>query len=516
MLTVTQRIHQLETDLAKTAADSLKGALVWMQKYLAPNIEYWDWPTQDYQISEDTYVTVAFIGLGWVIGLQRELEPKAAHLASIEQQLIDQLADLTKEVPAEAQLRLSVVPWTPASLDALQSTLTPLGAECRVDGLKMTIRIDDSTFKLDFETETLKCEMLDRRSETSLREVLSQIKRFGSKEFSGADWCAFKRRRLTTVTFTADEAAYFADPNLQMDPQRLYESKTEHTTSRLLVQEGGDTICVGKIGFPQAPYHLGITNPRLFLELDTSNLDVVRLTRDDLTTYLSYRWVSHYTSLWEYLVFEDLYTHIDDMRASQSDSDITTESYYRKYRQLSALRAEIEFLNRLEKGKVKSYVPPTLAISTSYIHGTPESNESGILEWLQNRLIPATVTRLNTDPLSGAIPALRLEESRLENTLSAASQAAGLRMQRTLQALQFAFLLAAAAQLLSLIPLGPFLDELLRRTALGAELTSVGERLGFQTDLSAGLTNLVLMGITTYALLKLANSRIIRRASDAT
>lgn len=515
MLAVTERIHMLDSDLAKQAADNLKRSLVWMKKYLAPTTEFWDWPAQRYQVSEDTHVTVAFIGLGWVIGLERKLPQDASHLPSIEQSLINQLKKLTSAVPTEAQLRLSVAQWTSASLTHLEQSLEGIGAKCRRRGLTLDITLDGASFAFNFEDETLRCDVLDRRTEGTLRSILAQIKLFGAHDFKGADWCAFKRRRLTTIVFAPSEADNFSNLDLQLDVQRLYADSTKPTWSKLVITESGQKTQVGRIGFPQAPFHLGFTHPRLFLELDQEKFETVDLGLVDLETYLSYTWVSHYTRLWEYLVFEDLYTHVDEVRGYRDDADITTNAYYLKYRDLSALRAEIEFLDRLDQGEVKGYLPPRSLVSTTYAIGSAETDEAGILEWLQNRLIPSTVTKLTTDPLKGAIPVLRLEENRLETALSAASQSAGLRMQRTLQALQFAFLLAAAAQLMTLIPIGDALDELVQRTIVGDWLVDLEDRLGLIADLSASMTNIVALAALVFALLKFSNSNVVRRVSDA-
>ena len=74
MVAVTERVLALDNELAAEASENLKRSLVWMEKYLAPTTEFWDWPAERHQIDVDTHIYVTFIGLGWIVGLERELK----------------------------------------------------------------------------------------------------------------------------------------------------------------------------------------------------------------------------------------------------------------------------------------------------------------------------------------------------------------------------------------------------------------------------------------------------------
>ena len=196
------------------------------------------------------------------------------------------LLQLTRGLP----LRLAPpqrTPWATKRSKHIAQVIRNAGFDVASQGQTVSVFHDNGAMIIDLAHEVLLTNGLDRDSEVVLRRLLLQIRAFGNQEFRGADWCAYKRRRLTIVEFTAAEETLDDNLHLQLDPRGLFADQTSPTVSRLFVDEDAHSAAQWRVGFPQAPYHLGVIQPRLFLErLPPTGDSPPALTDHAIRTYL--------------------------------------------------------------------------------------------------------------------------------------------------------------------------------------------------------------------------------------
>lgn len=458
MLGVAENLLALSPQQTKATADDLRRAMVWMKKYIGPTSEYWRWKPFSQPVGHQVELRVSFVGLGWLVGLERHTSDDDLDARLVEQELVSMLDKITSTVPVEAVLRLKASPWSNKDLADLKKYLNArLGAKVSHRGSGLLL---PSGIILTLgEKERLQAVGLSKAMDMSVRTLLRDIKEWvnDTKNFEGADWCAYKRRRLTTLTFRVEQGLLSPTPEdfrLTDETTGLYQRQGDGDFD-LVYERGEKETPIASVIFPVYPYHLGVLNPRMVVRAVPS-CDAPRL--ENLQRYYSYLWVNHYTRLWRYLELEDQFAYTGNVRRLRELDDSEVYSYVSRLLAADELRASIDLANRVDDGKLSAYKPP----HDELILESGKSEGLVAAQCLRLTLIPSTVTQLSTDPLRTAPRELQEATSELIRTYSTFAQAASLRMQRSLQVLQVLFVVAGVAQVLSLVPIAAILAGLLR------------------------------------------------------
>ncbi|WP_149261084.1 hypothetical protein [Actinomadura sp. K4S16] len=455
MLDVAQALLDMLPQQRTETADSLKRSMVWMRKYIGPTSEYWDWVTFEEPIDQSTNLRVSFIGLGWILVLKRHFVSGVVSPALVERELATAMDHITQNIPLEAVLRLRAKPWDQASIARVYRYLNNAGHAVENERTNPhVIKFDGFEITLD-DGETLVSKAgISNQLDLAIKKSLRDVKRWANDEgrFEGADWCAYKRRRLTTVVqAVADLTPSEGDFEFTNDPSGDYRRSQQRGFDRISLQSSPDKpFC--SIVFPAYSYHQGILNPRMMIrtteEWNSESVEIV-------ARYYSYLWVNHYTRLWRYLEFEDQFTYTSDVRRIRELDEDSYYSYGRRMRAVDTLRAGIELGNRIDEGKVAAYRPPhdVFCIEAGVAH------DVSMLERLRTTLISSTVTSLKEDPLRRAPEVLEHAVRELGRSYENFAQAASLRMQRSLQILQVVLLVGALAPFLLLVPIPEVIDS---------------------------------------------------------
>jgi hypothetical protein len=465
MLAAAEALFQLLPPDESDAAINLKRAMVWMVKYIAPTSEFWDWPVVAAELREQTSLRVTFIGLGWVIAVLRDIDPDGlVEPAEVETELSELLDRITDHVDVQAVARLKSTEWTARDIRLAVKRLRRGGYRARADIRGRAIRVGDTHIDLR-DGEVVTIPRISRASDATTRAILGTIKQWANagNRFEGADWCAYKRRRLTVVVTEAPEAS----TREHLDPADIELLDVARTQQVMASPDSFDTVefdttgtgkwqYIGSIAFPRYAYHLGVIHPRVLVR---SAVSAPRSELTEFLQYVSYLWVSHYTRIWRYLDFEEQFAYAHDVRRLKELDDQALNRYSRRALRVEELRNRIELMNRIDDGEVNAYIPP--AAHFRFAAGRPDTDSS--IARLRTTLIPSTVTQLRVDPLEKAPQILEYAANELIRSYGIFTQAASLRMQRVLQILQLLFVVAAVAQVLSWIPIAELLHSFMDR-----------------------------------------------------
>jgi hypothetical protein len=457
MLAVAEALLTLAPQQSVTTAENLKRSMVWMVKYIAPTSEFWTWQHFEQPIDNETNLRVNFIGLGWVVGLVRRFTVhNQVNPLHVERQLCEIMDKITAGITVDAVARLKSTAWQHKQIYALAKYLRANGHQTTVSVSTATLTIDDITIVLG-EQERVIIPHASSEVDQKVRKILTDIKRWANngKRFEGADWCAYKRRRLTVVlrdVASGREHPTAGDLALTGESSGLYvrSSPTDYDLVDRQVTPG-TSIRVASIVFPLYGYHTGVIHPRTVVRANKSADPAVI---QELVRYTSYLWVNHYTRMWRYLDFEDQFAYASDVRRVRELDDHALVGFSQRALRIEELRSRIELLNRIDAGTISAYVPPHDSFSF-----TPGNAGAGsVVAQLRSTLIPSTITQLSADPLVRAPAILEDAAGELSRTHAIFVQTASLRMQRVLQVLQVLFIVAAVAQVLTLIPIADAID----------------------------------------------------------
>jgi hypothetical protein len=451
MLVAADNLFQLLPTQHMEVAENLRRSMVWMVKYIAPTSEFWDWQTFEEPFDNQTHLRVKFIGLGWLIALTRRFySTDQVSPISVERDLSQILSKITGHVPVHAVARLKSTPWSVDNLKVLAKALRSTYPEMKINGKTKMLTAPDIQVLFEAQ-ERVRLSRISSELDGQVHQILGNIKRWANSnnKYEGADWCAYKRRRLTTVVKRVPPSRLDPDQSdiaLTNEPTGLYERKHPNCFDHIEKNGSSGSGSVGTIMFPIYPYHTGVINPRTVIRVTGG---IAQADLSELLHYVSYLWVNHYTRLWCYLDFEDQFAYASDIRHLKELNEPMLAGYTGRALHLEELRSIIEMQNRIADGKISAYKPPRAKFIFT---GTAEG--VSVIESLRRTLIPSTITQLQIDPLVGAPDILRHASVELNQAYGTFSQAASLRMQRLLQILQTVFILAAAATVLALVPIG--------------------------------------------------------------
>jgi hypothetical protein len=198
MLQLTENVESLGPEAAKVAFVDLKRAMVWMERYIAPTSEFWEWTNGSFDIDAETTLHVQLIGFGWAVSVSSKKAHEASELEAEEARLIQILDKLTGHIPARAVLRMKSSGWTPRQLREVSKTIRAHGIGCRAE--ETALSLPALGVKIDaIPEERLECASVSRINSQAIEKVLSIIKQYANRTYEGAGWCAYQRRRLTVV-----------------------------------------------------------------------------------------------------------------------------------------------------------------------------------------------------------------------------------------------------------------------------------------------------------------------------
>lgn len=485
-----------------TAHENLMRSMVWLEKYIAPTTEFWDWPPVREQVSDDVWLKLTFVGLGWVVALEAETELDSLQAVErLETNLIEILQRITSHLELDAVLRLKSTAWSRSDVEAARKNAIAHG--CPIDMVHTLRRRATSPTLVLNQQEALKAAGMSRQEESHLLESLRATKQFVNLEhtFQGANWCAFKRRRLTVLRLDGKAPGI----NEQLFCTNSVDAGFEPTTMSDTVQVFHESQRFqAEIMFPRWGFHLGGVHPRAIITLRTSDADLI----DRTSSYLSYLWISHYTRIWYYLHFEDLFAYVHDLRARKSYNEKDLDLHFSQLLDLDRLRDEIALMNRVDGSDLPSYEP-----HHDRVVSLRSERDPGAIYHLRTHLIPSTVTQLQSNPLGAAPDILESAKNALAASYGTYSQYAALRMQRSIQVLQLLFIIAAAAQILTVVQIGALLDSAiwvgwLSESGLGKHVRAVGLHVATTgIDMSLSCFNaLVLAVLVVIALLVLRST----------
>lgn len=503
MLQVADRVEHLGAVEAKTAFKDVKRALVWMEKYIAPTSEFWDWSSDLFTIDQATTLNIQLVGYGWVITLSSTRAVSDVDVLGEEARLIQLLDQLTQHIPVSAVLRMKASRWRTDELDDVTHVLRKQGIECQrrgatlsFPGLGLTIYTEPG--------ERLEYGAISRKTAAQVENILSAIMNYANKDFQGAGWCAYRRRRLTLIQKRGDELLSTEDEALL---QSTHPTLGGPILSSRVANEHGP---LATLSFVRAKYHKGNIHPRALLASSGSVSDL-----RSLSTYVYYLWNTHFTRMWLYLIFEDAYVFAHSQRSSKEYVDPKILHYWQNILDTDQIIAELHTIERVDSGKFQSYVPPhTIFHETPMWQGTAKL---GPIEYLRTWLIEATTTQLLEDPLKRAIVLLEDLDAGMKTALDLFVQTVNIRMQKTLQILQFLFVVAAIAQVLQLMSIAPdlaaLLDQALQHVPWYARLAAQYSASAVSAA-EATVINLLLLALLTAVCVVLLKTRAVRNTLD--
>src|SRR5260370_24787033 len=439
MLRLAENLEGMEPVEAKRAFKDIKRTMVWMERYIAPTSEFWEWSTDSFDIDGDTILTVQLIGFGWIVAVTSKRARKENDLGGEEKRLINIMNRLTHHIPVKAVLRLKSSRWTKNELEEVASLLQLNTIICEVD--QQSLNFPALKAKLYTEPdEKLEFSSITRNTGQQLEKIIAIIKEYANRKNEGAGWCAYQRRRLTLVHKIGSEEVTPSDLRFIAHPE--YGMQGEVITSRVKVSNlNSATFC-----FYKAKYHTGNIHPRALIASPES-LDGLK----ELTNYAYYLWNSHFTRIWLYLLFEDKYAYADNLLSSRQYVDPQILHYWQNLLKTDEILADMHRYERIDTGQFQSYHPPHDKFVEESTHIAGFSSEIEPIKWLRSFLIEASTTQLYKDPLKGAVVLLEDLDEQMKTALNLFVQTVEIKMQRTLQILQFLFIIAALSQLIQLI-----------------------------------------------------------------
>lgn len=462
MLDIIKRAEGLSNVNTSQYAEDLKRAMVWMEKYIAPTAEFWNWKEETYSLDDSrTSLRVSFIALGWVIAVTREYDASTTVDPAAEEALLCKHLDkLMAGVPTGALARISSKTWDKKHVVQVSKYLKGQNIAHRIVDSHTALQFEGDyagiRIKLDGDWEYVTCPSCSVQTDHRVIQLLKKIKDYENKDgkWQGADWCCFTRRRLTLV-----HRKFNRGQHKPTEVDFKFTDATDLQTRRwsdqydLVCEVGDNKDCEDPLAtllFPQYAYHRGIGHTRATIG---TQCDIENDTYVELRKLVSYLWVNHYRRIYRYLQFENHFAYSATLRHTSGLNDMAVERYSSRVIALEELRAGIEYLIRVENGELNAYAP-SRRFSFQNVTQGEESNESR----LRTNLILSDITELTEDPLKGAPVVVDHVLGELLRTHSAYAQNASLRMQRSLQFLQFLFVFAAAVQLLVLLPIAEIFD----------------------------------------------------------
>lgn len=516
MLRVADKLTALDPDKLGLAGDNLKRSIVWMARYIAPTKHFWDWPSFKHQIEDGPEFRVVFVGLGWLVSLRQAIcSTDTDAVVASEGYLADLLTRITGDVSVEAVCRLKSTDWTPTDLRALTKHLRKDYGNSAVTLSGRRVHVGEVV--LNFSNgETVYHPRLSEALDSETRELLLKVKAWANADgkFQGADWCGYKRRRLTLLikningsVDTPEESDFLFSDRPGASYARI--DRANYDTVYRTNPDGMLEAVLGYVVFPRYGFHLGVTNPRVVLGLSGGVGQPAEIER--LVDYLSYLWVNHYTRLWLYLEFEDHYSFVDSLWRRPQLTDQALHDYSKRSIRVEELRQRIQGVNVVDAGQSAAYIPP----HESFKFEPKVPGATSAPRYLRTSLIPhSTVTQLEMDPLLAAPQILEDAARDLERMYGFFAQTSSLRMQRALQILQILFVFAAAIQFVLLVPLADALDANVLALLEGiAPYESAVAFLHSQLeipeslDLSLSLWRLLVVSVLTYAAFLILRSR---------
>lgn len=443
--------------LSEIEANSLRRHLVWMRKYIAPTSEFWEWPPISQRISNTHHLTIRFIGIGWIVAINGKINAEKS-LVDHEKDSIRLLESITGDIPTVAVARLKSGGWNPQERRRLRNTLRNSRVKAKIVH-KTELRLHDTNVSISLNTaEEVTLRSASRTDEMIARGVLLELKSWANAQgrLQGADWCAFGRRRLTKLVRISGSISpdTVTTGFIWGHTAGFVGARTDDYDEVSLDLTSGSKW---GLQFPNLPYHQGVVHPRcgIYLKAGESNLAV------KVGDYVSYLWANHYTRIKAYLEYEDQFAYATTMRRVKALDDPSVYSFGRKSLSMEGLRNEVDFLNRVDRGAVSSYIPPHGIFTASKSPGS-----EGPIWRLRHQLIPhSSVNQLRTDPLATAADVLFEATNEIARMHALYSSVASLKMQRSLHILQVVFVVAAVTQVLSLVDLAHPIDRLFSQSS---------------------------------------------------
>lgn len=440
MLQLAEKLEHLEPVEAKKAFKDLKRAMVWMEKYIAPTSEFWEWTNDTFRIDSETQLTVQLLGFGWAVAVVSLKPISLDEVSSEEKRLIHLMETLTQHIPVKAVLRMKSSHWSKHDVKDVARVLELNGVHCELH--EWELWLNGTSVKIQFEPEErLEFSGISRETAKKIEDVLSRIKEYANQKLEGANWCAYNRRRLTLVQKIGPTELTDEEQRFLLHPE--YGAPGKVLVSKVKTSDGKEAL----FAFVRAKYHLGNIHPRALIAVNESEYKEKEESSGirEFITYIYYLWNSHYTRVRLYLLFEDVYAYAEKLLSTGQYIDPKILDDWHNYLRADEIIVEMTTHERVDKGDFQTYRPP---------HGkfkevdTPEVDP---LEFLRKFLIEATTTQLYEDPLKGAVKLLIKLDEQMKAALTLFIQTVDIRIQRSLQTLQFLFVIAAVGQIVQLI-----------------------------------------------------------------
>src|SRR5688572_3073026 len=131
MLQLAENLEKLEPVESKTAFKDLKRAMAWMEKYIAPTSEFWEWTNDTFQIDSRTTLRVHLLGFGWAVAISSRKAVTEDEISGEEKRLIGIMDNLTRHIPVKAILRMKSTSWSKTDIKEVVQILRLNGIKCR-------------------------------------------------------------------------------------------------------------------------------------------------------------------------------------------------------------------------------------------------------------------------------------------------------------------------------------------------------------------------------------------------
>ena len=303
MLKIIDKIEKLEPVETESNFGNLRRAMSWMGKYIFPTSEFWEWHNDKFKIDNSTSLYIKLLGSGWTLSLRGRKPVSEDELNGEEKRLNQILNKLTNDMPVQGILRLKASPWSKTERNEVLRYLKLNQISTKIHGTKLVLKKLGITIETEPE-ERVYCKFLNRNLSWEFENVLQLLKDFFNKNHEGASWCAYQIRRLTIVQKIGSMEISEKDKRFLKHPE--YGMKGKILSSTIEVTNGFSGIFC----FLRAHYHVGNFHPRAIIISNNQSQEHL----DDFTTYVFYLWHSHFTKIWLYLLFEDVYIYASKLR----------------------------------------------------------------------------------------------------------------------------------------------------------------------------------------------------------
>lgn len=491
MLQLADNLEKLEPVESKIAFKDLKRSMAWMEKYIFPTSEFWEWTNDRFHLDAESTLTVQLLGFGWAVAISSRKPVTEADVSGEEKRLIDILNKLTQHIPVQAVLRIKSTPWTTNELREVAQMLCLNGIPCVANTRKFSLTFREIGLKITFEPEErLEGTCVSREGAKQIEHILALMREYANRNHEGAGWCAYQRRRLTLVHKIGSEKVSQKDLRFLKHPESGLDGEVLASLIR------GPDEFLARFYFLRAKYHEGNIHPRALVGTGKGT-DTLKV----FTTYVYYLWNFHYSRIWLYLLFEDIYSYAASLRSSKQYVDPKIRYYWERLLKTDEIMIEMEIHERINSGTFQSYRPPHDKFREEDI---PDAAQTPVkpLRWLKEFLIEATTTQLYEDPLKRAVIILKEIDEGMKKTLGLFVNTVDIRIQRTLHILQFLFIVSAVGALVVLLDLGKALIEILKHFGLTIPLID---------PLPISLANLLLVTLFSVAVISLLRTAFVRR-----